>query len=181
VFAFPCANTVVFRYLLKRNKFFYKTNKTQLLLGEFSSRCKHSPAARVCTDLLSNSPNHISVCISLCKHSKCVLFVNWWLVVQWLISLHSYVWYLQIRNLKIVKRCLSASCDVTLFASLRFSLRWLAFSFERGLIAHFRYIKYSASLRGCETVKLNTKEISSYSLGSQCNFSCFSIPASDWS
>jgi hypothetical protein len=28
-------------------------------------------------------------------------------------------------------------------------------------IAHFRYIKYSASLRGCEAVKLNTKEISS--------------------
>jgi hypothetical protein len=34
-----------------------------------------------------------------------------------------------------------------------------------------RCIKYSASLRGCEAVRLNTKEISSYSLGSQCNFS----------
>jgi hypothetical protein len=29
------------------------------------------------------------------------------------------------------------------------------------LIAHFRYIKYSASLRDCEAVKLNTKEIES--------------------
>jgi hypothetical protein len=47
------------------------------------------------------------------------------------------------------------------------------------LIAHFRYIKYSASLQGCEAVKLNGKEISSYSLGSQCNFSCFSLTASD--
>jgi hypothetical protein len=33
-------------------------------------------------------------------------------------------------------------------------------------IAHFRYIKYSASLRGWDSVKLNTKEIYSYSLGS---------------
>jgi hypothetical protein len=49
------------------------------------------------------------------------------------------------------------------------------------LIAHFQYIKYSASLQGCEAVKLNTKEISSYSLGSQCNFSCFSFTALDWS
>jgi hypothetical protein len=35
----------------------------------------------------------------------------------------------------------------------------------RCLIAHFRYIKFSASLRGWDAVKLNTKEISSYSLG----------------
>jgi hypothetical protein len=37
------------------------------------------------------------------------------------------------------------------------------------MIAHFRYIKYSVSLRGCEAVKLNTKEISSYCLGAQSN------------
>jgi hypothetical protein len=48
-------------------------------------------------------------------------------------------------------------------------------------IAHFQYIKYSASFRGWDAVKLNTKEILSYSLGSQCNFFCFSIPATDWS
>jgi hypothetical protein len=35
----------------------------------------------------------------------------------------------------------------------------------------FLYIKYSASLRGWDAVKLNTKEIFSYFLGSQCNFS----------
>jgi hypothetical protein len=46
-------------------------------------------------------------------------------------------------------------------------------------IAHFRYIKYSASFGGCGAVKLNNKEMSSYSLGSRCNFSCFSFTASD--
>jgi hypothetical protein len=38
------------------------TNKTYLL-------CLHRLMKT------ENSPNHISVCISLCKHSKCVLFV----------------------------------------------------------------------------------------------------------
>jgi hypothetical protein len=55
----------------------YKIFKLVRALWLVESRVCISPAARVCTDLLSNSPNHISVFISLCKHSKCVLFVNY--------------------------------------------------------------------------------------------------------
>jgi hypothetical protein len=44
-------------------------------------------------------------------------------------------------------------------------------------IAYFE--AYLLSIAHFEAEKLNTKEISSYSLGFQCIFSCFSFTASD--